>query len=99
MSDEQRAQWEAESEDEARAAAEQGEEESELYSQNQSVELENSEKVTIVATKQDVEIIMTALCVYARAKETTKPHSEKADNLAEGVRQLLKEAFPPNHFH
>lgn len=47
----------------------------------------------ILASKQDLEVMMAALVVYARAKETTAPHKEMAHDLAMGMRQLYQEAF------
>jgi hypothetical protein len=56
------------------------------------------DQVAILATKQDLEDMISALMDYELTKclPRWKAHRERCKNLCDGMRQLLREAFPPN---
>lgn len=58
----------------------------------------SGDQVAILATKQDLEDLIVALTQYDFVKclPRWEAHKKRCKDLAEGMRQLLREAFPPN---
>jgi hypothetical protein len=61
--------------------------------------LEDGNSVAILATKQDLEDMIAALCGYELGEWkgnvlSWEAHIKRRKNLAEGMTQLLREAFP-----
>lgn len=63
--------------------------------------LQDTEKVAAILTKQDLEDMIAALRGYVLGDRqddrlTWRAHIDRRNALADGMEQLLKEAFPPN---
>lgn len=67
--------------------------------------LDETDKVAILASKQDLEDMIAALRGYKRADWKSplpsnvlswEDHERRVKDLAAGMEQLLREAFPPN---
>lgn len=60
--------------------------------------LDDESKVALLLTKQDLEDLIAALLDYEvkRGLPRWEPHKKRCKDLADGMRQLLREAFPPN---
>lgn len=64
--------------------------------------LDDESKVAILATKQDLEDMIAALCGYEIGEMrgnvlTWEAHMKRRKDLADGMKQLLHEAFPPTN--